>query len=37
MSSDTIYSHVEWTVILFCKNGILFVYIARLKTNILVY
>ena len=37
MSSDTIYSHVDWTVILFCKNGILLVCIAWLKTNILVY
>lgn len=34
MSSDTIYSHVDWTVILFCKNGILLVCIAWLKTNI---
>ena len=37
MFSDTIYSHVDWTVILFCKNGILLVCITRLKTNILVY
>ena len=37
MSSDTIYSHVDWTVILFCKNGILLVYITQLETNILVY